>query len=178
MTVYVSGPYSDSIDKIYTYIYDRYKGVYKRFINNINSNFHNLKNGICDFLLAMTEGYDEKVITYMTVNFEINILSKVMINSIKQLYHFYNDIGKINKQKDVNFVDLQLKLDDIEKILELYESNYLFREHPLMDVFMKTYVLIKRLSTKNYVMDLYLSRNGSQGMNQHDSPDTTGVQIA
>jgi len=83
MTVYVSGPYSDSIDKIYTYIYDRYKGVYKRFINNINSNFHNLKNGICDFLLAMTEGYDEKVITYMTVNFEINILSKVMINSIK-----------------------------------------------------------------------------------------------
>jgi len=65
----------------------------------------------------------------------------------------------------VNFVDLQLKLDDIEKILELYESNYLFREHPLMDVFMKTYVLIKRLSTKNYVMDLYLSRNGSQGMN-------------
>jgi len=83
MAAYVSGPHIDSIDKIYTYIYDRYKGVYKRFINDINSRFHELKNSICDFLVSMTEGYDEKVINYMTVNFEINILSKVMINSIK-----------------------------------------------------------------------------------------------
>lgn len=83
MAGFVSGPYQDSIDKIYTYIYDRYKGVYRRFNNNIDSSFHNLKNGICDFLIAMTHDFDEKVVNYMTVNFEINILAKVMVNSIK-----------------------------------------------------------------------------------------------
>lgn len=79
----------------------------------------------------------------------------------------------------MNFQDLPLRLSDIESVLKLSEDA-LITNHPLMQVFMKTYVLIKRLSNRNMIIDLYLNENGAEKNDQKDdsNSDMAAVRIA
>jgi hypothetical protein len=69
---YCSGPCDAAILKVHTYIYDRYRGILKKFVRNLNSPFYHVKSNLLGFILTMTYSPSEKVSNYLTINFEVN----------------------------------------------------------------------------------------------------------
>lgn len=92
---FVSGPYIPNQLKIFRFIYDRYNGTLKRYMKDGNSNFYQLKNSLCDFILGMAEGLEEEVITFLTINYEMTTLNNCITNSIKLLLHLIKKKNKV-----------------------------------------------------------------------------------
>lgn len=90
--------YDPAVLKVYTYIYDRYRGIIKRFVNDLNSDFYVLKSNLLSFLITMSDSKEEKVAQYLTTNFEVNNFIKIMCNCLQLLSKYPNEI--INKNNE------------------------------------------------------------------------------
>ena len=81
-----TGPCRENQELIYSYIYDRYNGIMRRYTNDVESQFYGLKLQVAEYMLTMTEGFNELIVDYMTSNFDIQAINQIIVNSVKQLY--------------------------------------------------------------------------------------------
>jgi len=120
----------DNKNKVYTYIYDRYNGILKRFFKDANSKFYNLKLALIKFILVMTEGMNPDILNYQITNFELTNINVIIINSLKQLYHSLVKKDKLEISNKLS--DYLLKIEDYPTLVKAFETNPLFQNHVLL----------------------------------------------
>ncbi len=133
----------DNKNKVYTYIYDRYNGILKRFFRDCDSKFYNLKLALIKFILVMTEGMNQDILNYQITNFELTNINIIIINSLKQLYYC---IVKKNKLEISNKLsDYPLKVEDYPYLIKAFETNAEFVNHPLLEICKTLFLYIMKL---------------------------------
>lgn len=137
-----TGPMEQNQKKIYTYIYDRYNGILRRFWRDSETEFYRTKLALIDFMLAMIEGMDPDVVNYHTTNFELTTLNWIIVNSIRQLYYC---VGKKDPFTKAKLSEYPLIMKNYDEILHHFESNTKFANHPLLNISLKLFGYIKLL---------------------------------
>ena len=133
----------DNKNKVYTYIYDRYNGILKRFFKDCNSKFYDLKLSLIRFILVMTEGMNQDILNYQITNFELTNINVIIINSLKQLYYC---VVKNNKMEVSNKLsDYPLTTDDYPYLIKAFETNPEFFNHPLLEICKTLFLYIMKL---------------------------------
>ena len=120
----------DNKNKVYTYIYDRYNGILKRFFKDPDSKFYNLKLSLIKFILVMTEGMNQDILNYQITNFELTNINMIIINSLKQLYYCAVKHDKMDSSNKLS--DYSLTIDDYPSLVKAFETNPYFKNHSLL----------------------------------------------
>lgn len=135
---------NDNKNKVYTYIYDRYNGILKRFVKDpSNSEFYNLKLALIKFILVMAEGMNQDILNYQVTNFELTNINTIIINSVKQLYFTVVKNDKMQTSKKLS--EYLLKLADYEHLAKAFDSNPEFSNHSLLRICKTLFLYILRL---------------------------------
>lgn len=74
MTEHLTGPYIANSIKIYRYRPDIWMGIMQRIIDDLDSNFYEVKLAIVDYYLALLEGLNETIVSFVSANIKIDIL--------------------------------------------------------------------------------------------------------
>lgn len=133
----------DNKNKVYTYIYDRYNGILKRFFRDANSQFYGLKLALIRFILVMTEGMNQDILNYQITNFELTNINLIIINSLKQLY--YSVIKKDNLEISNKLSDYPLTLEDYQYLIIAFENDQTFANHTLLEICKTLFIYILKL---------------------------------
>ena len=99
----------------------------------------------------MSEGLDDEIVNYQTVNFNLTTINKIMVNSLKQLY-----FGKIKKKQFKYFKEFTLKMSDYRTLINQFEKDDSFSKHPLIIICVLLYTYIQNLSRKKIKFSLYI----------------------
>lgn len=72
-------------------------GILNRYIDDVDSDFYEIKVGMMEFIIALSEGFQREILDFQKVNYDLSFLEELFVNSIKQLYCEYNSSGNSKK---------------------------------------------------------------------------------
>lgn len=153
MSELLTGPCVENQKQIYKSNYDKISGILQRYSKNIDSNFYKMKEAMIETICTCIEGVDEEIVMFQSTNIEICAINTVIINSLKQLY-CEKKPGKMKTPAE--FIhDYSISMSDYQGILDLFESDPEFADHPLMNMSIKLFFYIRILSQKITKYDLF-----------------------
>jgi len=114
----------------------------RRYWRDSETEFYKAKLSLIEFIHSMAEGMDSNVVNYQTTNFELVNLNQVIINSMKQLYYC---VGKKDPFTMPKMSDYSLTLKDYHHIMNYFESDKDFANHPLLKICLKLFSYIKMI---------------------------------
>ena len=175
----VMGPCLENQKKIFTYIYNRYNGVLKRFCLDVDSTFYILKENLVDFILAMSDGMNEDIIRYQSINFELETLKNVMIFSLCQLYNEKIKGFSLRKKKNEgNIIQLnitgiplseyKIEIKDFSGMLNAFKNNDSFIKHPLFQISLKIFHYLNIFSEKRSVFKYFCLKREEMSLSQYE----------
>ena len=147
-----TGPNEINQKKTYSFIFDRYSGVLKRYCRDISSDFYNMKLACIDFFLTLIEGLDPEILGYQVTNLELNVLNIIMINSLKQAFLCIVKKDPFVKKK---MVDYSLKMSDFDDILNSFQTNETFSKHTLVQIALKLFTYVKIMGEAKSKYDIF-----------------------
>lgn len=149
----LTGPCLENQKQIFKFNYDKINGILHRYCKNIDSLFYKMKEVLVEMLFTTAEGVDEEIIMFQSTNIEITTINTVIINSLKQLFYEKKAGGKKLNYDFIN--EYTLGMANYQEMLDLFEINEDFSDHPLMNLSIKLYFYIRLLSEKITKYDLY-----------------------
>lgn len=151
LDLFCQDPYEPAVMKVYTFIYDRYRGFIKKFIRDLNSPFYLAKSSLLSFILTLTACNNEQVSNYLTINFQVDSLMKVMVQCFRLFTGLFHELDHSTNETDYEIPSRYVQIDEavIRKCFQQHGS------HPLVECFLKIYVIIQRLAKKNYLFSLF-----------------------
>ena len=96
-----NGPCPQNQKMIYIYRTDYYAGMINRDVDNIFSSLYPLKNMICDYIAALTEGNDQMILHHYASNFTFDTLFDLICKSIKRIFIYYKLKGSQKKYQEL-----------------------------------------------------------------------------
>ncbi len=149
----LTGPCLENQKQVFKFNYDKINGILNRYCKDIDSLFYRMKEALVEMILTTAEGVDDEIIMFQSTNIEVCTINTVIINSLKQLFCE----KKANKDKqNYEFIgDYTIKMENFQEMLDMFENNSEFSEHPLMNLSIKLYFYIRLLSEKITKYDLF-----------------------
>ena len=83
---YLTGPCQDNQLKIYRYRIDIWNGIITRIIDDVDSNFYEVKLACLTYISSLLEGLNNEIISFMSSNFQIDKLYNLITRLTKKLY--------------------------------------------------------------------------------------------
>ena len=160
MTEFINGGAVKTQFEIYKYKVDIWVGIVLRIIDDVDSQFYQLKENILSYLLGLTEGYDKNIINFMATNFPITRLYDLIYRLTKKLFvrqYFMKEGLKQEREPSLlGYYTYKITEDDessnriknTECLLDYYKRyDCSFNDHIILAVIIKTYTLMRDLST-------------------------------
>jgi hypothetical protein len=178
----LNGPCKANQLQIYTYRIDMWTGIINRVVDDIDSKLYEVKLACINYISALLEGLDNKIVQFMGSNLEVHKLFDLIIVLTKKLYLKQKiflktaaqekdlqraltkkksslGLNKIASRIAILAKNSQHLLEEISspgQIYNLYNKQEEFSEHIIMNIIISTFVLLKNLSTKIKFYEMFL----------------------
>ena len=163
-----SGPCTENQKKIYTYIWDRYIGLFQRYWRDSNTDFYKMKLSFMDFVISLIEGENIQIINYQISQIELNNIFFVAINSLKQAFYCIVKKDAFDKK---NMSDYVLKMTDFTEIEYAFYHNEKFSKHTLISLCIKIFTYIKNISGLKSKYDIFCNEREEMIQSYEKNPN-------
>lgn len=160
MTEFINGGAVKTQFEIYRYKIDVWVGIILRIIDDVDSKFYILKENILTFILGLTEGCDKNIINFLATHFPITRLYDLIYRLTKKLFVRQAMLKKgVQKEHEPSILgyycyritESEENLYPIKKssqLLDFYRKyDISFSDHIILAIVIKTYTLMRDLST-------------------------------
>ena len=117
---YLTGPCLENQRKIYRYRIDIWNGIIVRIIDDVNSNFYEVKLACLTYISSLLEGLDNEIVSFMASNFQIDKLFN-MINRLTKKLFVRQKLVKMNKIK--NTTTQNVLRSNFKKFMSAYNQK-------------------------------------------------------
>ena len=161
MTEFINGGAVKTQFEVYKYKIEVWVGIILRIIDDVDSQFYELKENILTFILGLTEGYDFDIINFLAINFPITRLYELIYRLTKKLFvrqmMLKDGISKETEPSPLNFYCYHISEEEeslyqikgTDSLLDFYKKyETSFSDHVILGVVIKAYTLMRDLSTR------------------------------
>lgn len=182
---HLTGPCLSNQLKIYVYRIDIWTGLIIRVVDDTDSDFYQVKNSCLDYISALLEGLDNKIILHMGSNLQIHKLFGLMLRLIKKLYvrlqrklkkkSFFQDINEVENTDILSNVkeheeeEYPIRFHRLLRYYNMFEED--FSDHILLEIVIGTFFLIKKMSFKIKFYHYYLKEKNENLKNIKQEKD-------
>ena len=102
---YITGPHEANQLQIYRFRIDIWYGIINRIIDNVDSQFYEVKLACLNYISALLEGLNNDIVLFLASNFQVDKLFLLIVRLTKKLYIRQTLIEKVKWEKKTK-VDL------------------------------------------------------------------------